>query len=222
MKLKLTALFIFIVFLGGQASLQADDNIFPDANHPDAEGYRGIIWNSSLKDFKSNKKSSTSAAITPAENTAINNLLMNFHEPDSTYPVAKTDIEQIPDDKTYYVFYDGHFCLAAMPIALKNLKKVQTFLAASYTLKNLTAIILPKTGRPKMELDYQNYENPYTGDDHMERDLASRIYLVTLFTLGPSHSKTLTAILLTRISNDYFNSPHNAWTEYQTQHKTKP
>ncbi len=209
-------LVIFLVLLCSTSLLQADDNIFPDANHPDTEGYRGVVWSSSLKDFKANHHSST-ASVTPAETAAIADLLMNFHKPDSPYPAAKTDIEQMPGDKTDYVFYDSHFYLAALPVDVKRVETIKAFLASRYTPKELITRAIPG-----IKLDYQSYDNPFAGDEHMERDTSSRLYLASVFTLGPPHSKSLTAVLLIHISSNYFDSPHNAWAAYRSQSKTQP
>jgi hypothetical protein len=217
---KLTVLFIFLVFSLGQSPLQADDNIFPDAGHPDNEGYHNIVWHTSLKEFKALQKFSAAAPTNPDENAAIGHLLMNLQEAaPATYPFAKTDIEQIPGDKTNYVFYHNHFCLAALRIEPKSIQKAQTFLASQYVPKSLTTHILSENGQKKIKVDYQLYGTKSFYNDYMDTDIATRVYLVTIFAASSHHPKTPIAALLIHASNDYFNSSHNAWADYQSQTK---
>ena len=115
MKFKFAVIFSLVVLLfSGMTWASADDNAL--------EGYQGISWGTSLKEFKSSQKSFAANSVERTQARAIDYLMMNFHEVDkndSSRPTKFVD-EKINRDQADHIFYDGRYSLAATPIAYEN------------------------------------------------------------------------------------------------------
>jgi len=112
MKFKFAVILTLAVLLfSGITLASADDSA--------SEGYHGIGWGTSLSDFKSSQKSFASNSVERAEARAIDYLMMNFHEvdkDDEARPSKFVD-QKIGGEKADFVFYNGQYRLAAVPIA---------------------------------------------------------------------------------------------------------
>jgi hypothetical protein len=201
------------------------------------EGYHGTGWGVSLNDFQSAQKSVTNNSVKRTEKSVLLHLLLNFHEAakkDNYYP-TQISIQKIDGDKTNYVFYNGHYRLAVVPIELKNLDAVRKEITSKYSaIKDLLTYTVQWTFRESqgwvnMDFDYQQYA----------KTPGTRIYLVTASSYNEDQGlvdqlhygdvvqhipgpKTLVSAYLIYISEDYFKSTDNAWTDYQATVTVKP
>jgi len=228
MKLINIVLTLAVLLFSGMTWASADDSAL--------EGYHGTGWGTSLNEFKASQKSFAASSVERAEAKAVDYLMMNFHEvdmDDASRP-AKFVVQRIGGDNADYVFYDGKYQLAAVPIAAENIGAMKKAVEAKYTKKDSKTYsaywnFTGATGWQMMEFDYQQYA----------KTPGTRVYLVTASSYyedqgaideegdggvvvhgaGP---KTDEGAFLIYVSDDYFQNTDNAWVDYQSNLKNKP
>jgi hypothetical protein len=230
MKFKLAVVLNLAVLLfSGMSMAQADNNVL--------EGYHGASWGTSLKEFKSSQNSFASSSVERTEARALDYLMMNFHEVDmdDVCRPAKFVVQKIGGDHVDYVFYDGEYQLAAVPIAAGNVGAMKKAVEAKYAKKDSKTYLAywefkgGDYGWLMMEFHYQQYA----------KTPGTRVYLVTTSSYyedqgtvdqqgdggvavhggGP---KTDAGAFLIYVSDNYFKNTDNAWVDYQSNLKNKP
>jgi hypothetical protein len=206
------------------------------ATQTPAEGYHGIGWGTALDEFKAAQKIVPPKSFEKAEAKAVDYLMFNFHEVQKRprKGKGKFSLQQVEGDNTAYVFYDGQYRLAAVPIDLANLKDVRKEIEKKYAKKKLLSRTVqwePSDyyGWTDMDFEFQEYE----------KSPETRLYLVTasffledqgqaaqmsyedLVQHGPGPS-TLSGAYLIYLSEDYFKSGDNAWADYQASTTQTP
>ena len=221
MKIKcLSILTLAILFFTGMTLVLADESVL--------EGYHGIAWATPLKDFKASQQSSEADSVERTEARAADYLLMDFHEvdkDDASRPAKFMD-RKIAGDNADYIFYDGRYCLAAVPLASENVEAVRKEIKSKYSRKDTKTYAAywdfrGDYGWLMMEFNYQRYD----------KSPGTRVYLVTTSsyyedgnamagdTSGP---KSEADAFLIYVSEDYFKNSDNAWIDYQANKRAKP
>jgi hypothetical protein len=217
MKSKLAVILTLAVLLfSGMTWASADDNAL--------EGYHGIGWGTSLKEFKLSQKSSPADSVERLTARAVDYLMMNFNEVDKDDDArpSKFAVQKIGGDTTNYVFYDGRYCLAAVPIAPENVADVKKQIETKYPKKDSKTYAAywdfrGDEGWLMMDFDYQQYA----------KSPGTRVYLVTTSSYyedgnAMAGSKSNEGAVLIYVSDDYFKNADDAWADYQANKQAKP
>jgi hypothetical protein len=207
------------------------------ANDDTFEGYREKAWGASLKSFRSSEHALPASFVDRVEARAIDYLMMDFHEvdiDDAARPTKFSD-QRIAGDKTDYVFYNGYYQVAVVPIDTANEAVVKKQLDSKYKSigsKSYAAYWDFKAdyGWEMMRYDYRQYQkspgtrvywveaSSYLADGSLE-DARVSDSVAVLHNSAPSVSR---GGFLIYVSDDYFKSSANAWADYQTNKKAMP
>jgi hypothetical protein len=201
-------------------------------NSSTTQGYQGTSWGTSLADFRASKGSKVTFSVDRFNARALDYLLMNFHEVDKDDPARAPEfsVQTIAGDKADYLFYDGKFCSASVPLPLEDVFAMEKTLESKYK----------RTGTATYEV-----YNVFSGEFGLERVFfhylgfapspATRIYLVKVtsyyetpgvygrggYGLVQAEEGDPQGGFLIYASDDYFKGD-NAYTDWLANRKNPP
>jgi hypothetical protein len=173
---------------------------------PEAKGYLGMDWGTSLADAQKAKGLSTTVDLDRAAARAADYLLMDFHEvkPDDPARPPSFSVLKAQNDDTRYIFYNGKYCMALTPISERDCEKVQKAIGEKY--KRLDSA------------DYRSFLDHDSADDgwnmlqllytRYDVDPGSRAYFVkaNIYYEDISDPMKPAAGFLIYVSDDYFKN----------------
>lgn|GEM_PF-5929528 len=190
-------LFICIVVFFGTLAIRA-------AGVDSEKGYGGIPWGITYKQFQSEKESKPLGLMDKVRARAIDYLMMDFHEvafDDPSRP-PKFSVQEIKGDDVAYVFYDGKYCLASVPIDENNLEAVQKKLEKEYKRLN------SRTYQSYLEFEGGDYGWDMLHLDYVEyrKTSTTTVYFIKAFTHFEELSGSYKPIggFLIYVPSDYF------------------